>query len=166
MTHDSLSSSSPISRAIGRIPSGLFIVTVREDSTDRGLLASWLQQAGFAPASVTVAVQHGRDIGAMIERTGRLVVNQLSEGQHRLMRHFARPNPADRDPFESVETLEPDRARGGLVLASAMNYLDVEVSGHLDGGDHRIFLGSIVGGGVLREDAKPFVHLRRNGFHY
>jgi flavin reductase (DIM6/NTAB) family NADH-FMN oxidoreductase RutF len=40
------------------------------------------------------------------------------------------------------------------------------VSGHLDGGDHRIFLGSIVGGGVLREDAKPFVHLRRNGFHY
>ena len=37
--------------ALGRIPSGLFIVTWRDadDAPDRGMLASWVMQGGFAP---------------------------------------------------------------------------------------------------------------------
>ena len=30
--------------ALGKIPSGLFVVTVRRDEAETGLLASWLQQ--------------------------------------------------------------------------------------------------------------------------
>jgi flavin reductase (DIM6/NTAB) family NADH-FMN oxidoreductase RutF len=157
---------SALARALGRIPSGLFIVTARDGWANAGLLASWLQQAGFAPAAVTVAIGRDREIVEIIERTGRLVVNQLSEGQHRLMRHFARSMRSDDGAFPGIETLEPGEARGGLVLADAMSYLDVEVTGFLEGDDHRIVLGRVIAGAVLHEDAKPMVHLRRNGFHY
>ena len=33
--------------ALGRIPSGLFIVSWRAADADRGMLASWVMQSGF-----------------------------------------------------------------------------------------------------------------------
>jgi flavin reductase (DIM6/NTAB) family NADH-FMN oxidoreductase RutF len=155
---------SPLGQALGRLPSGLFILTTRHAGRAGGLLASWVQQAGFEPPMLTAALRLDRPSTAWVADSGRFALSQLAAGQKHLIRHFARGFGPDDDPFVGIATR--DDARGGPVLAEALAYLDLEVAGLLDGGDHRIVLARVVGGGVFAPEAEPMVHVRRNGFHY
>ena len=80
--------------ALGRIPSGLFIVTWREAARDRGMLASWVMQAGFSPPMISIAVAPGRDLLAAIDSGARVVVNVLAESQRGLLARFGKPASA------------------------------------------------------------------------
>ncbi|HWE40842.1 MAG TPA: flavin reductase family protein [Isosphaeraceae bacterium] len=155
---------SPLGQALGRLPSGLFIFTSRHHDRAGGLLASWVQQAGFDPPMLTVALRHDRPLTAWVAESGAFALSQLADGQKHLIRHFARGFRPDDDPFAGLAVR--DDARGGPVLAEALAFLDLEVAGALDGGDHRIVLARVVGGAVFAPDAEPMVHVRRNGFHY
>ena len=46
-----------IGAVLGRVPSGVFILTASDgQGKETGMLASWVQQAGFDPPCDTVAV--------------------------------------------------------------------------------------------------------------
>jgi flavin reductase (DIM6/NTAB) family NADH-FMN oxidoreductase RutF len=150
--------------ALGRIPSGLYILTVDFGGKTTGMLASWVQQAGFEPPMVTVAIRRDRHVADWVAAAGRFALSQLAVGSKALIRHFGRGFPPEADAFAGLE-LRHD-ARGGPVLAGAMAYLDAEVAGELAGGDHRIFLARIIAGALLQTEAEPLCHVRANGFHY
>jgi flavin reductase (DIM6/NTAB) family NADH-FMN oxidoreductase RutF len=153
-----------LSQALGRIPSGLYILTVRYAERSTGMLASWVQQAGFDPPMLTTAVQKDRYIADWIEASGRFTLNQLPTGSKALIRHFGRGFAHDAAAFDGIPIRE--RPLDGPILAGAMAYLDAEVAGSVEGGDHRLFLARIVSGGLLDADAEPLLHVRANGFHY
>ncbi len=153
-----------LAQALGRIPSGLYILTVEHGERSTGMLASWVQQAGFEPPMVTVGIRRDRHVADWIAEAGKFTLNQLAIGSKALIRHFGRGFAPDANAFDGVE-LRHD-ARGGPILAAAMAYLDAEVAGELAAGDHRIFVARIDGGGLLQSDAEPLVHVRANGFHY
>jgi flavin reductase (DIM6/NTAB) family NADH-FMN oxidoreductase RutF len=159
---------SPLSQALGRIPSGLYILTIRHEGRSTGMLASWVQQAGFDPPMLTVAVNHDRYVADWIEAAGRFTLNQLATGSKAMIRHFGRGFASDANAFDGLELQPEDTTLGGPVLASALAYLDAEVAGQIKitGGDHRIFLGRIIAGSVQQTEAEPFLHVRANGFHY
>ena len=100
------------------------------------MLASWVQQAGFDPPMLTVAVRRDRYVADWVAGSGRFTLNQLAAGSKRLIRHFGRGFEPDAPAFEGV-ALRDDAAPSGPVLAGALAYLDAEVAGELDGGDHR-----------------------------
>jgi flavin reductase (DIM6/NTAB) family NADH-FMN oxidoreductase RutF len=50
----------PWAAALGRIPSGLFILTARRGTLETGMLASWVQQCSFDPPLVMAAIRRGR----------------------------------------------------------------------------------------------------------
>ncbi|HEV3165157.1 MAG TPA: flavin reductase family protein [Isosphaeraceae bacterium] len=155
---------SPLGLALGRVPSGLFILTVRQGERATGMLTSWVQQAGFEPPMLTVAVRLNRYVGDWIAASERFTLNQIAAGHKPLIRHFARGFPPDADAFECLTVREG--AQGGPILAEALSYLDCELAGHLDGGDHRIFLARVVAGALLDPSAEPLVHVRHSGHHY
>jgi flavin reductase (DIM6/NTAB) family NADH-FMN oxidoreductase RutF len=155
---------SGLGQALGRIPSGLYILTVQHGDRATGMLASWVQQAGFEPPMLTVAIRRDRYVADWVAASGRFALSQLAVGSKALIRHFARGFESDAPAFEGI-TLRHD-ARGGPVLAAALAYLDAEVAGELALGDHRIFVARVNDGGILQEDAEPFLHVRTNGFHY
>jgi flavin reductase (DIM6/NTAB) family NADH-FMN oxidoreductase RutF len=164
MNDPSRSPISPLGQALGRIPSGLYILTVSHDGQSTGMLASWVQQAGFQPPMVTVAVNRERFVGDWVAAAGRFTLNQLPSGSKALIRHFSRGFPPGAPAFEGL--VLRDEPAAGPVLASALAFLDAEVAGELSLGDHRILLGRVIGGAVLEPAADPFVHVRNNGFHY
>ena len=45
-----------VATALGRIPSGLFVISWRDDGADRTMLASWVMQAGALCRLATRAV--------------------------------------------------------------------------------------------------------------
>jgi len=153
-----------LAQALGRIPSGLYILTIEHGEQSTGMLASWVQQAGFEPPMVTVGIRRDRHVADWIAEAGKFALSQLAVGSKALIRHFGRGFAPDAHAFEGVE-LRHD-ARGGPVLAGALAYLDAEVAGELAAGDHRIFVARIIDGALLQSDAEPLVHVRANGFHY
>jgi flavin reductase (DIM6/NTAB) family NADH-FMN oxidoreductase RutF len=155
---------SPLGRALGHIPSGLYILTVAHIGRSTGMLASWVQQAGFDPPMLTVAVAGRRYVGDWVLASGRFTLNQLPSGSKALIRHFGRGFAANAPAFEGLALR--DEPAFAPVLAGALAYLDAEVAGALESGDHRVILGRVVAGAVLDPAAEPFVHLRNNGFHY
>ena len=164
MPDQSHSPLSGLSRALGRIPSGLFVLTVRHGDHATGMLASWVQQAGFDPPMVTVAVRRDRFVNDWIDESGRCTLNQFATGSKSLIRHFSRGFSPEAPAFEGL-ALRGD-ARGGPVLVAALSYLDLEVVGAMVGGDHRVLLAKVVAGDQIDPLGEPFLHVRANGFHY
>ena len=154
-----------VGKALGRVPSGVFILAARDDAGRQlGMLASWVQQAAFDPPAVSLAVGKDRPIRDVIKRTRRLALSVVGEGDKELMRHFARHRDAAEDPFDGVETFV---APSGLpVVARALAWLDCELLDTLDfGADHELLIARVAAGELLRA-GHSFTHVRGNGFHY
>ncbi len=151
--------------ALGRIPSGLFIVTWRAEGSDRAMLASWVMQAGFNPPLVSVAVGITRDLLAAIRGGGAFVVNVLSDSQRGLLGRFGKPPVPGDDPFAGLPTERT--VRGIIALADAAAWLECEpVAEALPiAADHALVIGRITATGGHPELA-PLTHLRRNGLKY
>jgi 3-hydroxy-9,10-secoandrosta-1,3,5(10)-triene-9,17-dione monooxygenase reductase component len=154
-----------IGRAIGRIPSGVYIVSaVGEDGVRHGLLASWLQQAGFEPPALTVAVGKDRPMLSTIRARGVFGVSVLGEVDMGFMKKFARGVPPGQDAFEGTAVRETPK--GLPVLAEALAGFECSVLNVLDhDGDHSIVLAQIDYAEQFKE-GEPFKHVRGNGFHY
>lgn len=160
----------PVAAALGRIPSGLFIVTWRDadDAPDRGMLASWVMQGGFAPPMLTIAVAPSRDLVAAIDQCRHFVVNVLSEQQRPLLARFGRPPAAGEDPFAGLRI---DRTpAGNAAIADAASWLECRPASQTGGGggqsgDHIVILARVTAA-AAGPDLQPLVHLRRNGLRY
>jgi flavin reductase (DIM6/NTAB) family NADH-FMN oxidoreductase RutF len=154
-----------VGKALGRVPSGVFILAARDDAGRRlGMLASWVQQAAFDPPAVSLAVGKDRPISDVIKRTRRLALSVLGDGDKDLMRHFARPRELTEDAFEGVDTL--DAPSGLPLVAKALAWLDCELLDALDfAADHELLVARVSAGELLRQ-GHSFTHVRGNGFHY
>jgi flavin reductase (DIM6/NTAB) family NADH-FMN oxidoreductase RutF len=148
---------------LGRIPSGLFILTARGDRGEMGMLASWVQQCSFAPPQITVCIRPDRDVIAMLPAGAAFTLNVLTEGQNHLVGYFAKGFELDQNPFEglNVQRIEGEAP----VLADALGYLLCRVAARTPAGDHDLFVATVVGG-KLTADGKPWVHVRKNGLRY
>lgn len=153
----------PLARALGRVPTGLYVVTTLDGERPLGFVGSFLIQVGFDPPSVCVAIAHGRDHLAAIRANGRFSVSILDGESSGLMGAFFKKYEGDEGPYDQVETTA---APGGTpVLAGALAWLECEVTGEHDAGDHVVVFGRVTEGAQLRE-GDPAVHLRKNGLGY
>ena len=149
--------------ALGRVPSGLFILTVGRESHATGMLASWVQQCSFEPPQLTVAVQRGRPVHDMLHDRAPFVINILGEGQPDLLKHFSKGFEPGKPAFEGLEISHT--SAGVPILLAALSHLACEVAGRHAVGDHDLIVGRIVGGASHRE-GRPAVHIRKSGTHY
>ena len=152
-----------LAAALGRIPSGLFVLTARHGRQETGMLASWVPQCSFDPPQVSAAVKKGRYVLDWLTPGAAFAVNVLSEGQKALLGHFGKGFEPGEPAFEGLEVKRG--AEAAPVVLAAHAYLDCRVVAHHDAGDHVLVIGRVVGGGVLHE-ARPATHVRKSGLHY
>jgi flavin reductase (DIM6/NTAB) family NADH-FMN oxidoreductase RutF len=155
----------PWANALGRIPSGLFVVTAcGPGGRETGLLASWVQQCSFEPPQVSVAVRKSRYLLDWLTDGAAFGVSVIPEGGKVLVKHFAHGFGPDEPAFDG---LGGERFPGSApLLSDAHAILDCRVAGRADaGGDHVLVVGRVVGGRVLH-DGRPTVHVRKSGLNY
>ena len=154
-----------LAMALGKIPSGLFIVTWRDGNTDRGMLASWVMQAGFSPPALTIAVAPKRDLLDAIDRGTSFVVNILSDSQRSLLARFGKPLDEGDDPFSDLSIQRT--ASGTAAFEQSPGWLECKSIGRAGGGqnDHVIVFAEVFANGVHEHDS-PLVHIRKNGLRY
>lgn len=149
--------------ALGRVPSGIFILTAGTGARATGMLASWVMQAGFEPPTVSVAVKKGRYVADWLTAGEPFVLNIVAEGQGSLLKHFGKGFEPNAPAFEGLAIRHC--ARGVPILTDCPGYLECEPTAHVDSGDHRIFLARVVRG-KLTGDAAPMIHVRKSGANY
>lgn len=149
--------------ALGRIVSGMFVVTARRGEAETGMLASWVQQCSFDPPQLSVALKMGREIADWLPEGAAFIVNILDDTQTDMIIHFGRGFSNKEMAFTDVEV---ERLDGGPpILKDALAFLECRVAGHYSTGDHELVIGRIVTGRLL-DEGHPMVHIRKSGAHY
>jgi len=149
-----------VGKALGRIPSGLFVITAKCEDKEDAVLASWVNQCSFDPPALTIALATLRSARLLVEASGAFIVNVLPKEEKSLLKHFSRP---PEDVFKGVKTKKG--LEGIRILSDAVSYLECEVAQVMQSGDHVLYVGEIVGGKTLKGGA-PYIHVRDNGFGY
>lgn len=153
-----------ISLALGKIPSGVYVLTARHEDRRMGMLASWVQQVCFEPPMVCVSVAKGRSIMPLLSESRHFGLCQVPEGDRLIQRKFSSTFEPGDDPFLGLE-LVPGTLHGLPLLSGCSAYLECELACHLDvEGDHDLFVGKVIAGHATEK--APHIHLRSSGFEY
>ena len=116
-----------LQKALGRISSGLYIITAAKGEVTSAMLASWISQASFKPLGFTIAVAKDRAIESLMQVGDTFVLNILEEGNHLpLMKHFLKRFPPGADRFAGIRTRPADNK--SPILADALAYLECTVT--------------------------------------
>ncbi len=155
-----------IGRALGRIPSGLFVICAHHEDKDQTMLASWVQQCSFNPPRLSIALAQGRGIGSLLETGLDFTLSILPEGRKDLLSRFGKANEY---PFEGF--LHTRRGqRGGATLDEACAWFLCRSAGFQGAGDHDLLIADILeaesGPEFQGQLPKPAIHLRSNGLRY
>jgi flavin reductase (DIM6/NTAB) family NADH-FMN oxidoreductase RutF len=152
-----------ISRALSRLPSGLFVLTAGRGDSATGMLASFAQQVGFEPPTVIVALKKGRPIEALVRSEGAFCLAVIDERSKGLMGHFARGFEPSQPAFVGIDI--GHSAHGVPFPKTALGHLECRVRGIVDDWtDHVVVCGEVLAGDARSEP--PMVHVRKNGFSY
>ncbi len=152
-----------LAAALGRIPSGLFILTFRRGKQETAMLASWVQQCSFEPPLVVIAINEKRYVLDWLKDGAPVTVNILGEGQKDLICHFGKGFEPGLPAFEGIEVERHGESAPFLPAAHAV--LDCRVCNRHAAGDHVLVVAQVMAG-KLHTDGRPGVHVRRSGFNY
>jgi len=156
---------SDLDKALGRLSSGLYIITAKKGNISSAMVASWVAQASFKPLGVSVAVAKDRAIESLMYVGDRFVLNVLEAGNYQgLMKHFLKRFPPGANRFEGIKTYPA--SNDCPILADALAYMECEVKSRLDCGDHWTIYATVSTGRVSKTDAMTAVHHRKVGNHY
>jgi flavin reductase (DIM6/NTAB) family NADH-FMN oxidoreductase RutF len=156
-----------LAAVLGRLPSGLTILTARNAAGDAtGMLASWVQQASFEPPCLTVAVNRKRYLNEWLQATRQVALSIVGDGQKEFLGHFGRGFEPGESAFEGLRISHA--ANGCPVLEDALGWLAGKVIAQIETGDHIVYVVEIeeAGHAASLDQMRPWVHIRKNGLNY
>ncbi|MDJ0673928.1 MAG: diflavin flavoprotein [Calothrix sp. MO_167.B42] len=154
-----------LEKALGRLSSGLYILTTKKGDISSAMFASWVMQASREPLGVAIAVAKDRAIESLLHIGDRFVLNVLEEDNYQgLMKHFLKRFSPGADRFADIKTYSG--SNGSQILADALAYMECEVSSRMECSDHWIIYSNVHTGRVAKVDALTAVHHRKVGNHY
>ena len=152
-------------KALGRISSGLYIITTKKGDVNGAMLASWVSQASLHPLGFTVAVAKDRAIDSLMQVGDRFVLNVLEEGNYQeLKKHFLKRLHPGADRFAGVKT---QTAKNSCpILTDALAYMECEVVSSMECSDHWLLYCTVEDGKVSKPNALTAVRHRKVGNYY
>ena len=147
-------------KAVGDIPSGLFIVCAQND----GFLASWIQQVSFQPLLVSLCVKAGRPACDHILKGETFSINVVGEHDKSYLKHFWSGYSPDDNPLEKLP--HQRSSQGGLVLDAAKSAMVCRQIKSYQPGDHHLVVAEVLASMINAPEAQSMVHLRKSGLDY
>jgi len=147
---------------LGMFATGITVVTAG-GTVPCGMTANSFTSVSLDPPLILVCVVREAAIHEEILADQVFAVSMLSARQEQVARYFAdhrRPR-GDRE-FDVVDST-PGRHTGAPILTDALAWLECRLAAVYDGGDHSIFLGSVLGVGRDSE-REPLLYFG-GGFH-
>ena len=148
--------------ALGSFATGVTVATVGTDPP-HGMTANAFTSVSLDPPLVLLCVRHGSATHSAIADLGAFAVSVLAADQAVLARRFADPlRPRDHTQFDGAAWC-PGPRTGAPLLVHALAWLECQVTEHLDGGDHSVFLATVLDSG--RGTGRDPLVFHRSGYH-
>jgi flavin reductase (DIM6/NTAB) family NADH-FMN oxidoreductase RutF len=142
----------------------LFVLTVGVGAERSAALLSFVQQVGFDPPSLTIAVKKGRDhLLGLLRAERKFCLAVVPDDGRAMLGHFAAGFAPGVDPLAGIP--HAISAHGVGYPTAACAHLECELVGEADWADHLLLCGRVVGGDA-RLEPRPWVHVRKNGLTY
>ncbi len=146
---------------------GLYVIGAKNETEVNGMTANWFTQVSFEPKLVAVAVENDAHTHALIS-SGRVFSVNILEGGDRgngfeLMEKFTQPQERAGDKLGGVEYYTA--TTGAPILRDAIAWVECELYDAFPVGDHTLFVGRVVDGGIHKPDAEPLT-LKETGWDY
>lgn len=127
---------------------GIYLITISTAEGANGMIASWVTQCSHEPPRLALAIRKNRLSHGQILETQKFCVNVLPRKLASTIKNF---KIADwKNKFNTAGYLLS--ANGLPVLDECIGYLDCFVDQTVDAGDHTLFIGQIVAGGMKNPD--------------
>lgn len=153
-----------LGKAIGRIPSGVYILCIEAAGQKSAVMLSWVQQASFDPPMLSIALAKDRPAYSLVKEGGPFTLSVLGQSDTGMMKKYARGIPPDQDPFADVAIAKT--MSGQPYLSESLAWLECRLEKAVEfGGDHDMLMVKIEAGAILK-DGPSFTHLRGSGWHY
>jgi flavin reductase len=153
---EAVSARTALRSVLGRFATGVTVVAAGR-GTPCGMTANAFTSVSLEPPLVLVCVDRSAAIYDTVLADGSFAVSMLSAGQEHVARYFAdHSRPRGPEEFSAVEWF-PGPSTGAPILHGAVAWLDCQLTNSYDGGDHEIFIGSVLASGSgPAEDALVF----------
>lgn len=144
---------------MGQWPSGVTVVTSKDDEGLIGMTASSFSSVSLNPPLVSICVAKHLATHDRIEQASIFAVNILSKNQVDDGLRFAGMLPDVEDRFDGVDYATAET--GSPLLANSLGWVDCKLWASHDGGDHTIFVGEVLDAGI-DETAAPLLYHSRS----
>ncbi len=144
--------------AFGAFATGIAVITVGGDPP-HGMTANSLTTVSLDPPLLLICVSKNAVMHDLLPPAGSFAVSVLDSGQESVARHFANNDrPLGKEQFEAVNWI-PGPMTGAPIIVGALARFECELWRTYDGGDHSIFLGSLLSlEREAKESALVFLH--------
>jgi flavin reductase (DIM6/NTAB) family NADH-FMN oxidoreductase RutF len=149
---------------LGKIVSGCYIITLKNEAEENAFLGSFLIQVGFNPPTVALAVGKGRYAYSLIKTLKPFTINIIGKEQMFFFKHFGKGFNPGEYPYQNINLIT-DKTNAP-VLADSIGYLEVQYKGEYETNDHIVVFAEVIQGEMLQNDASPYVHIRKSGLNY
>ncbi len=133
-----------------KIPHGIYICGVKDGENLNGFTASWVMQGSFEPPLVINCVRKDSGSHEMLKKSGVFSLSFLEDGQKDLAAKFFKPQSRVGNKFEDVEFYQGEET-GCPIIKDALGYVECQVVGAVEKGDHTVYVGEVIGAGIHRE---------------
>ncbi len=133
-----------------KIPHGIYICGVKDGENLNGFTASWVMQGSFEPPLVINCVRKDSGSHEMLKKSGVFSLSFLEDGQKDLAAKFFKPQSRVGNKFEDVEFYEGEET-GCPIIKDSLGYVECQVVGTVEKGDHTVYVGEVIGAGIHRE---------------
>ncbi len=144
--------------AIRQLPWPVTLIGSFHEGRHNLMTASWVSQVSFKPLLVMVSIAPERFTYELVSASGEFVVSILASDQAEVAQFCGSRSGRDVDKVKELglKTL-PGEAVKVPLLDNCLANLECRVVAKHPAGDHVLFVGEVVGGGVRRPEAEPLV---------
>jgi flavin reductase len=133
----------PVREALRRFATGVTVVSAGRD-TPCGMTANAFTSVSLSPPLVLVCVNRTAAIHQTVLNDGSFAVSILSARQEHVARYFAsHSRPRGPQEFDAVGWT-PGPSTGAPLINGALAWLECSLETACEGGDHSIFIGSVL----------------------
>ncbi|MGK7954896.1 MAG: flavin reductase family protein [Crocosphaera sp.] len=133
-----------------KIPHGIYICGVKDGENLNGFTVSWVMQGSFDPPLVINCVKKDSGSHEMLKKSGVFSISFLEDGQKDLAAKFFKPQSRVGNKFEDVEFYQGEQT-GCPIIKDSLGYVECQVVGAVEKGDHTVYVGEVIGAGIHRE---------------
>ncbi|MEW6770764.1 MAG: flavin reductase family protein [Bacillota bacterium] len=144
--------------ALKELPWPVTLIGSFHDGRHNLMTASWVSQVSFRPALVMVSVAPERYTHELITASREFVVSILTAEQVGVAQFCGTQSGRSVDKVQALGLqTAPGRTVKVPVLLDCLANIECRVVDTHPAGDHTLFIGEVIGGGVVKPGADPLV---------